>query len=127
MRERQVEGMQYPSDGDMTLYDYAVMLRADLDNAKKTIVRLRNENKEVRELKQQLVECREALDASMEREHAAELREHEHRRRYEQNLHKLNLVKEKIQSEKEGIQAARPTPSRARVREHDNWVWWSLR
>jgi hypothetical protein len=40
----------------------------------------------------------------MEREHASELREHEHRRRYESNLHKLNLVKEKIQQEKETIE-----------------------
>jgi len=62
------------------------MLRGDLDNAKKTIVRLRTENKEVKELKQQLVECREALDASMEREHGAELRGHEHRRRFKRRL-----------------------------------------
>ena len=79
-------GSPYPSDGDLTLYDYAVMLRGDLDNAKKTIVRLRTENKEVKELKQQLVECREALDASMEREHGAELRGHEHRRRFKRRL-----------------------------------------
>ena len=29
----------------------------------------------------------------------AQIREHENRRRYEQNLHKLNLVKEKVQAE----------------------------
>jgi len=118
MRERQIQGgsaSSYPSDGDMTLYDYAVMLRTDLDNAKKTIIKLRNDCKGTDEVKRQLMEAREALDASLESGHAAEIREHENRRRYEQNLHKLNLVKEKVQAEKEILEQKLETERQAQV------------